>query len=133
MTFGEAIGRGKPLLELRPRYEFVDQANKPEDASAATIRAAIGWQTQPWHDFSGVVQLLGVTHFDNNFNPDPSVTTSRFPTVADPDTFVVPQLYLDWTGLEKTSVKWGRQFSKLNNLRVVGDVNSGRRRRASKR
>jgi hypothetical protein len=120
----DAIGGGKLLLELRPRYEYVDQANKPDTANAFTLRTLLGWQTKPWHGFVGLVQFLNVANLDGDeYNPNPAVTTSRYPTVADPNNTDVPQLYLDYVGFDKTSIKWGRQISKLNNLRVVGDVN----------
>ena len=120
----EAIGGGKLLLELRPRYEFVDQANKPENANAFTLRTLLGWQTKPWYGFQGVVQFLNVANLDGDeYNPNPAITNLLYPTVADPNNTDVPQLYLDYVGFDKTSIKWGRQISKLNNLRAVGDVN----------
>src|SRR5512139_441629 len=45
----DAITEGKPLLYLRPRYEYVDQENKPDDANAYTMRTLFGWRTKPWH------------------------------------------------------------------------------------
>lgn len=120
----EAIGGGKLLFELRPRYEFVDQDNKPENANAFTMRTLLGWQTKPMVGFVAVVQFLNVTNLDGDeYNPNPAVTTSPYPTVPDPNNTDVPQLYLDYVGFDKTSIKWGRQIAKLNNLRVVGDVN----------
>ncbi|HXV07376.1 MAG TPA: hypothetical protein VD791_05065, partial [Burkholderiales bacterium] len=35
-TLGEAITGGKLLLNLRPRWEHVEQDNKPEDGDAIT-------------------------------------------------------------------------------------------------
>jgi hypothetical protein len=120
----EAIGGGKLILELRPRFEYVDQSNKPDQANAFTMRTMLGWQTKPYYDFTGVLAFLNVSNLDgDSYNPNPSLTTSPYPTVPDPDTTVVPLLYLDYTGLEKTSIKVGRQLAKLNNLRVLGDVN----------
>ncbi len=120
----DAIAGGKLLFELRPRYEYVDQSNKPDQANAVTMRTLLGWQTKPYYNFSVTLAFLTVTNFgDDSFNSNPAVTNSPYPTVPDPDGTVVPLLYLDYTGLEKTSIKVGRQIAKYNNLRVLGDVN----------
>src|SRR5437879_1296664 len=44
----EAIAKGKPILEFRPRYENVDQANLARDAEAFTLRTHLGWETASW-------------------------------------------------------------------------------------
>src|SRR6185295_12263091 len=57
----DAISGGKLLLELRPRYEYVDQSDKLNQANAFTLRTLLGWETKSYHDFSGVLQLINVT------------------------------------------------------------------------
>ena len=121
----DAISGGKLMLQLRPRYEYVDQSNKPDQANAFTLRTLLGWETKPYHDFAGVLQFVNVSYqFNNDFNSSAATAaSSQYPTVPDPSNTGVTQAYLDWTGVDKTSIKYGRQIAKLNNLRILGDVN----------
>ena len=41
----DAIRDGTPLIDLRLRYENVDQENKPRNAAATTFRERLGYQT----------------------------------------------------------------------------------------
>jgi len=121
----DAISGGKLLLDLRPRYEYVDQSDKPNQANAFTLRTLLGWETKSYHDFSGVLQFINVTYlFNDDFNSDPATkASSPYPTVPDPNNTNVTQMYLEWAGLDKTSIKFGRQIAEINNQRVLGDAN----------
>ena len=44
-NIADAIAKGTPIVELRPRYEQVEQAGRPNDAEAATRRTRLSWQT----------------------------------------------------------------------------------------
>ena len=85
-TLGEAVTDGKLLLNLRPRYEYVEQANKPKDANAFTMRSLLGWRTKPWHGLSVTAEGINVTHFgEQDYNDLPSqAAASPYPTVAEP-------------------------------------------------
>ena len=118
-----AVTGGKLLLNLRPRYEYVDQATKPENADAFTLRSLVGWETKPYKGFGVTVQAINVAHFNNDFNDDPSkAAVSKFPLVADPDDTDLNQAYLDFTGLAKTRFRIGKQAIKLDNVRFIGNV-----------
>ena len=122
-TLGEALTGGKLLLQLRPRWEYVAQDNKPEDANAYTMRTLLGWRTKPWHGLSVTAEGINVGHLGSeDYNDNPTVTTSSFPTVADPDVTQINQLYGEYTGLPQTDIKVGWQSIKLDNLRFVGNV-----------
>jgi hypothetical protein len=123
-NLGEAITGGKLLLNLRPRYEYVEQGNKPEDAHAFTLRTLLGWRTRPWHGLSATVEGINVTHFGSqSYNDDPSrAATSRYPTVADPDVTGINQLYAQYTGVPDTDARVGWQSIKLDNVRFIGNV-----------
>ena len=71
-TLLDAITGGKPLLNLRPRYEYVDQANKPEHADAFTLRTLVGWETKPYKGFGITLQAINVAHITDDFNDDPT-------------------------------------------------------------
>jgi hypothetical protein len=115
---------GRFNLNLRPRFESVDSAVKPEKAEALTLRSLAGWETAGKGPLDFHAQLIAVNRLaQQNFNDDPAfAATSRFPTVADPDDVDINQLYVDWRGLPNWVVRAGRQSIKLHNVRFVGNV-----------
>jgi hypothetical protein len=121
---GDAITGGKLLLNLRPRYEHVEQDGKPEDANAYTMRTLFGWRTKTWHGLSATAEGINVGHAGpQDYNDLPArAGASPFPTVVDPDMTGINQLYGQWTGLPNTDVKVGWQSIKLDNVRFVGNV-----------
>jgi hypothetical protein len=121
-TLEEALTGGKLLLQLRPRWEYVEQEGKPEDANALTMRTLLGWRTKPWHGLSVTVEGINVGHLGSqDYNDNPSAP-SPFPTVADPDLTQINQLYGEYAGLPQTDIKVGWQAIKLDNLRFIGNV-----------
>lgn len=123
-TLSAALTSGRPLLNLRPRFEYVDQDNKSDAAAAFTLRTLVGWQTAPWQGFAAWLEFIGVTQIGSgDFNDDPRFSASaRRPTVADPEDYDFNQAFIDYTGLPKTRLRVGRQSLKLDNVRFVGNV-----------
>ncbi len=119
-SLGEAIAAGKPILNLRARYEYADQAGK-ETGQAATLRTLAGWRTGSWHGISGTVELIDVGRLDDDYNDNLNGKV-QYPVIADPDNTDVNQLYLDYTGLSDTKLRAGRQSIKLDNVRFIGNV-----------
>lgn len=117
----DAIATGKASLNLRPRYETVDQDGRPDEANAFTVRTLAGWKTGTWNGMSAMIELIDVGRLDDEYN-DGQNGKVRYPVVADPDNTDVNQLYLDWTGLSATNIRAGRQSIKLDNVRFVGNV-----------
>ncbi|MEX0957968.1 MAG: alginate export family protein [Burkholderiales bacterium] len=115
-----AILSGQPILNLRPRYENVDQPNL-QTGEAVTMRSLIGWKTDSWNGLSGTIELIDVGRLDDRYN-DGQNGKSQYPVIADPDDTDINQLYLDWRGLPDTNVRAGRQSIKLDNVRFVGNV-----------
>lgn len=119
----EAVTGGKLLLNLRPRYEYVDLATKPENAKAFTLRSLVGWETKPYKGIGITVQAINVAHITDDFNDNPTKNAaSRYPLVADPDDTDFNQVYLDYTGLPNTRFRLGKQSIKLDNVRFMGNV-----------
>ena len=120
-TLGEAITSGKLIFNLRPRYEWVDQANIAETAEGLTMRTILGWQTGSWKQLSAKATGIGVTQFVDNFN-DTLNGKTQYPVIADPDYTDVNELYLDYAGLPETLLRAGRQQIVLDQARFVGNV-----------
>ena len=122
----EAIQHGKPMTNVRLRYENVDQGNRSETGKALTLRSLVGWQTAAFHDFSLGVQLIDVAKFVDDYDERdlglPQSGHANYPIIADPDVTDVNQLYLDWTGFADTRVRAGRQQVNLDNVRFIGDI-----------
>ena len=113
----------RPILDVRYRFERVEQDSRPETAEANTIRTRAGFETGRFHgvglgfNFESVAALG-----DDDFNDTVNGRT-RFPVVADPDDLQVNELYLDANGtIPKTRVKLGRQRIIWDNARFIGNV-----------
>ena len=131
MAFAEEGGRniphtgienGKVWLDARYRYEFVDQANKPKNANASTLRARAGFETGFIYGFraglegEGVVEL-GPDDFNNTINGN-----SDYPVVADVESAEVNQAYLESHHIPGVVILGGRYRKNLDNMRYVGSV-----------
>lgn len=120
----DAFVQGKSVSQLRLRYEYVDQKNKPEDANAFTLQSLLGWQTASFWNTSLTAQLINISHlnqdfYDNNLGKNHA---SQLPTVQDPEITDINQLYIDFTGIPKTKLRLGRQIIRIDNTRFVGDI-----------
>ena len=118
----EAVTSGTMLLNVRPRFEQVQQDGKREDAEAFTNRLLAGWRTLPYHGFSVTAEMINVFRIGDQHYNDTPVASPRYPTVADPEMTDVNQLFVDYTGMPQTLVRFGRQSLKLDNTRYVGNV-----------
>lgn len=113
---------GKAGLELRYRYESVEQDDKPLTAGANTLRLRLNLATGAANGFSAFaefdhIQALGGEHYDNTRNGRTS-----YPIVADPEGTDLNQVYLQYAGAGNTTVRIGRQRISLDNERFVGAV-----------
>lgn len=116
----DAITGGRAILNLRPRYEYADQAGK-DIGEAATLRTLAGWRTGSWLGLSGTLEFIDVGRLNDNYNDGLNGKT-QYPVIADPDNTDINQLYLDYAGLPDTNVRAGRQSIKLDNVRFIGNV-----------
>jgi hypothetical protein len=134
-TVSDAIAAGKLLLEVRGRYEFVDQkktAVLTKNGEAATVRTRLGWETGDWKGLRGLVEFedvrqVGPEHFQVNV---PGATTpplngaakARYPIINDPDVTELNRLQLSWTPSAAFTGTIGRQRILIDDQRFVGNV-----------
>lgn len=116
------ISGGKAGLELRYRFESVEQADKPSTASANTLRLRLNVATAVVDGFSAFaeadhIQVLGGEHHDDTRNG-----LSQYPVVADPEGTDLNQGWLQYAGPKGTQLRLGRQRLLLDNERLVGNV-----------
>ncbi len=110
---------GKAGLELRYRYESVEQSDKPSTAGANTLRLRLNLASGSVGGFSGFaefdhVQVIGDEHYDSTRNG-----LTNYPVVADPAGTDLNQVYLQYAGPTGTTVRLGRQRILLDNERFV--------------
>jgi hypothetical protein len=115
-----ADGRGDPILEMRLRYEGVDQQGFSKRADALTLRTRLGYETPAWHGFKLLAEGENVTALVDDYNSSTNGKLDR-PVVPDPEATEVNRLQVSWSG-PKGDVVVGRQRIILNNARFVGNV-----------
>ena len=118
----EAIKAGKPIIDVRYRYEWKDQDGFAENARAHTVRTRLGYETGEFFHFKALVEFENVFSIgDDNFNSTTNGLTG-FAVIADPDATEINRAQLTFTGVDKTPITLGRQRFNLNNHRFVGAV-----------
>lgn len=113
---------GKPHLNLRYRYEYVDQAGLANNAHAHTIRTRLGFTSGEVRGFSFLVEGENVSDIGAEKFNDTVNGKSTFPVVADPDATEINRAEIRFSGIPKTKLAAGRQWIVLDNARFVGDV-----------
>jgi hypothetical protein len=119
--FSDAIGATKPILDLRLRYETVDQANLARDADALTFRMRAGFETGKFLGTSLLAEGEWVADLVNDYNSTTNGKTG-YPVVADPRGIELNRLQLTNTSLPGTTVTLGRQRINLDDQRFVGNA-----------
>lgn len=120
--FLQAIKKGKPILDVRYRLEWKDQAGFAQSAYANTVRTRFGFETAELHHFKVLVEFENVFSIgDDHFN---STTNGRtqFPVIPDPDATEVNRAQVTFAGIPKSPITVGRQKFDLLNQRFVGAV-----------
>lgn len=116
-----ADDQAKATLDLRLRYESVEQDNNNKDADALTLRTLLNFKTASYNKFSGFIEFedsreVGIDDYNdtNGMNPDYSV-------IADPETTELDQAYVQYKHKAFTA-KLGRQVIVFDNQRFIGHV-----------
>jgi len=123
-TLADALTSGKTGVNVRARYEHVDQDNFLEKADAVTARLRLNYRTGQWSGLSGFVEYDYVFHLLNDFNSGAGTSPDKgqYPVVADPKGADLNQLYLDYGFNTDSKARFGRQRILLDNQRFVGGV-----------
>jgi len=116
----EALFEGRPILNVRYRYETVQQDGFVLDAHASTLRTRIGYEAQTFYDTYVLlegenVSSIGAEEFNSTANGK-----TQFPVVADPDATEINQGFIHYAGIPSTQIRLGRQRIVLDNQRFVG-------------
>ena len=121
-----AITSGDASLNLRYRYEYVDQDNFSEDAHASTLRMRLNYKTGEWRGWSGFLEFDHVFEvLLNDYNSGSGTSSgdrNQYPVVADPDGSDLNQVYLQYAPNADWQTRIGRQRILLDDQRYVGGV-----------
>src|ERR1700739_880882 len=82
----EAVTEGRPVLELRPRYADISDAETGANGHAWTMRSIVGWQTATFDDFRAVVEgihtdVVDAHHIEVNAT---GYDSAPYPLLPDP-------------------------------------------------
>jgi hypothetical protein len=116
-----AISETKPLLDLRLRYEAVDQEPFAEDANATTLRVRPGFETGKAWNTALLVEGDLVWPLQTDYNSTTNGKT-QYPVVADPESYEINRIQLTNTSIVDTTITLGRQRIVLDDHRFVGNV-----------
>ncbi len=123
-SLGEALTSGKAGVNIRARYEGVDQANIADKADAVTTRLRLNYKSGQWGKLSAFAEFDHVFHLLSDFNSGGGTSPGKgkFPVIADPKGSDLNQLYFDVAFTDNSNFRVGRQRILLDNQRFVGGV-----------
>ena len=134
-TISDAIAGGRLLLEVRARYESVDQkktAVLTENGEAYTVRTRLGWETAEWNGLRGLIEFedvrqVGPEHYAVNVPgaltpPLNGADKAKYPIINDPEVTELNRLQLTWTPNAALAFTAGRQRILIDDQRFVGNV-----------
>ena len=118
---GAALAGGEASLDLRYRFEFVDQDGRDNTAEASTVRTRLGYRSGAFHGVTGFIEFSDTTAilFDD-YQPLPGPGDTA--VVVDPELTVLNRAYLEYGGLPDTTARIGRDRITLDNVRWIGNV-----------
>jgi hypothetical protein len=121
-TFADALREGDAIIDLRARYESVEQGGFASDAEALTTRLRAGFQTAPLKGTAFLAEGVIVDDLVDDYNSTTNGQTD-YPVVADPADFTaINRLAVINKSLDRTTLTFGRQRIIHDDQRFVGNV-----------
>lgn len=118
----EALTSGKASVDMRLRYENVDQP--ANDASALTLRTLLGYKTGSVNGFSATIEMEDnrIVMGQGDYTVGPTgYNLGEHSVIADPEHTELDQGFIQYTG-DGFSAKLGRQVITMDGHRFVGHV-----------
>lgn len=120
-TITEAFSEGKASLNMRARYEGVDDGKlTTQDASAYTLRSRLGFTTGTYSNMKAHADFEVINtggDFDSGSNGH-----TDYAKVVDPKGEELNQAWLSYSGVSDSEFILGRQRIIMDNARFVGNV-----------
>lgn len=121
-NLADALTHGHAYIDLRARYELVDQDGFSDNANASTLRTKLGYKTASYKGLSGTIEF---EHSAELFGGDYNNAINgkgTYPAIIDANHTEVNQAYLSYNAIKGTTIIAGRQALNLGNQRFVGTV-----------
>ena len=121
--FVDSVAAGRLVLELRPRYNRIDETDRALRTEGGTFRAIAGWRSVPWYGLRFRIEGIHADHIGpKHFNDDPSqLPSSPYPLLPDPRHTGLNQAYVEYANAEGWRLKAGRQVVRMDNQRWISD------------
>jgi hypothetical protein len=120
---GGALGEWKPIIDVRVRFEEVEQTGLVEEAEAGTIRARLGAETGKAWNTSLLIEGEFLTPWLTDYREDPAVAKKiAYPVVPDGENYEVNRAQLVNTSIANTTMTLGRQRINIDDQRFIGNV-----------
>jgi hypothetical protein len=120
-SLAEMVKGGTASVDLRYRYEGVDQDGVEKNADASTLRSRLTLTTTTLRGFSAQLEFDNITSvLTDNYNSTTNGNT-EYPIVADPEATDFNQAWLAYDA-DKWNAKFGRQRIINASQRFVGGV-----------
>jgi hypothetical protein len=118
-----AWGETKPIIDLRLRYENVEQVPLIEEATAITARGRLGFETGRAWGTNLLIEGEFVGALKDDYREDPAVAiNTTFPVIVDPEIAEINRFQLNNTSIANTVITLGRQRLVIDDWRFVGNV-----------
>ncbi|MFK7976100.1 MAG: alginate export family protein [Halioglobus sp.] len=120
-ALSDLINNGKASINLRYRFEYVDQDGFAEEAESSTLRSRLTFKSGAYKGFSFLGEFDDLTVIgDDDYNSTANGRT-EFPVVADPTGTDLNQAFASFTNAGFTG-SFGRQRVVHTNQRFIGGV-----------
>ena len=117
----DSIQQGKPVIDVRARYEGVDDQSKSFHGDATTLRARLGYETGAWNNLSLAFDFDEVVPLEPaDFNSTRNGNTA-YPTVGDPTMLALNRLQITYATSFDTKIVIGRQRLQFGDQRFIGN------------
>ncbi|WP_169577661.1 alginate export family protein [Sinimarinibacterium sp. CAU 1509] len=109
---------GTTQLDLRLRYESVEQDNLDKEANALTLRTRLGYSTRAVADVTAFVEFEHTAALVDDYAPE----TAGRPVVADPEGSELNRYGVQYAVTPEILLSAGRQRLIYDNARWIGNV-----------
>ncbi|MCB1567276.1 MAG: alginate export family protein [Xanthomonadales bacterium] len=117
---GDWLTDGQANIDLRYRFEHVDQDNALIEAEAHTLRTRLGYKTADWNGLTALIEVDHVGTLGGSFNNTRNGKTTHS-LIADPSGAAINQMLLRYDNARWAAIV-GRQRINLDNQRFIGGV-----------
>ena len=124
----DAITKGTFKLNLRYRFEDVDQDGFDQRGKASTLRTMAGYNTGTWKGLEVYLEFedvhdLGLSTDHNNAGAGSLWNGIDIrPVIPDPAVTEINQAYLGWSPIKTLPFRFGLQEIVIDNSRFIGNV-----------